>query len=85
MATLTLAVSTLTSSVTASDAKAAEVLSLVVQHFNGPVDGTNQEKLDFVVEQIVAWLNHTAQDQHVTNSMNDARETALTEDKSFGE
>lgn len=63
MARLTITAGPISSNATAEDAKAQEVLELFVAHMGGPTSGTNQEKLDFVVAEIIGFLRQVAQEE----------------------
>lgn len=84
MATLTITVGALTSTVNANNTKAAQILTLFVQEMNGPVNGTDQEKLDFVRDRIVAYLNDAARNRQRTNRALEAQATADSEVTSIG-
>lgn len=84
MADITINIGPLTSTRSAPNAKAAEVFRLVVEHYGGPVNGTDQEKLDFVMDAIVRWLSNSAKERHVVAAKEAARAAAAADDKSFG-
>jgi hypothetical protein len=60
MANLVISVGPVTSTRTASNTKAAEVLNLVVVAIGGPIAGTDQEKLDSVTAYLTQHLREVA-------------------------
>ena len=61
MAELSITVGPLTSTVMASNAKAQAVLTAYIGAYYGPLDGTPQEQLDWVVEKLQSHIVEVAQ------------------------
>ena len=64
MAELSISVGNLSSSVTASNAKAQAVLTAYMGAFYGPLDGTPQEQLDWIAGKLAAHIVEVAQDHN---------------------
>lgn len=76
MASLTISVGAITASVSANNAKAAEALDLFIANQNGPVEGTDQEKAQFVVDEWRKYIRDGARSQSVRVDMLAAQATA---------
>ena len=72
MADLSITIGPLTSTVTASNANAQAVLQKYIGAYYGPVDGTAQEQLDWVVEKLRAHIVEVARDHNRALKMADA-------------
>lgn len=60
MAAITVTVGALSGTKSASNAKAQVIMQAFVEEMNGPVNGTDQAKLDFIAARLVAYLEDTA-------------------------
>lgn len=78
MATLTLTVGSITATKTATNAKANEILSLFIESQGGPMDGTSQEKLDFVLNELANYLRGNARRMRILQDIRIAEGTANT-------
>jgi uncharacterized tellurite resistance protein B-like protein len=67
MASLTLTVGALTSTVTSGDAMATELLDLYAQALGVPANLTNQQRLNFVRDALVAHIRNTARQRRIYN------------------
>ena len=72
MANLSISIGTLTSTVTASNANAQSVLQKFIGAYYGPVDGTAQEQLDWVVAKLREHIVEVARDHNRALKMADA-------------
>lgn len=77
MASLTVTVGPVSGSVSADNGKASELLNLYIAARNGPVAGTNAEKLQFVAQSLVAYLRDVARNEHIRQELAAAEQTAI--------
>ncbi len=78
MATLTATVGTVTSTVTTSNANALAIINDFIIANNGPVSGTNQEKLEWYVRELAKHTKAVANAQGINTRIETEREAAKT-------
>jgi D-serine deaminase-like pyridoxal phosphate-dependent protein len=76
MATLTATVGAVTSTVTTTNANALAIIGDYVIANNGPVNGTNQEKLDWYVRELAKHTKAVANAQGIATLVEAERVTA---------
>ena len=79
MASFTLTVGQTTASRNANNTKAAQIIQLFIASQSGPVAGTDQEKADFVLEELVKYIRDNARRQSIKEKVALASGTANTE------
>jgi hypothetical protein len=79
MASLTLSAGATTSTFNANNAKVAELTDLFIAEMNGPVNGTNQEKADFVVAELVSYVREVARRRKIKAGRTAAEATVQSE------
>lgn len=86
MADITVKVGALTSSATISDAIAVEKINLYIEQRGGPTDAVNQEKIDWFVQDVAHYIDETAGERAISESLRLERERILEErrTKSWG-
>lgn len=77
MASITITVGPLTATKTAGDAAAQAILNDYIVAYNGPVNGTNQQKLDWIVTDLVRHIREVANGASVKAAKDAAEATAV--------
>lgn len=79
MASISITVGSWTGSVTGTDVKAQEVLTYFLRETGGPVDGTNQEKIDWVAHRLREYIVMTALVRKLHDAEQEARNVTTLE------
>lgn len=77
MASITITVGQVTATKNAGDAAAANILADYVAAYGGPVNGTNQQKLDWIVTDLVRHIREVANGASVKAAKDAAEATAV--------
>lgn len=76
MASITITVGPITATKTAGDAAAQAILADYIAAYNGPVNGTNQQKLDWIVTDLVRHIREVANGYNVKSAVDTTQTTA---------
>lgn len=76
MASITITVGPITATKTTTDATAQALLNDFIAAYAGPVNGTNQQKADWFVTQVVKYVREVANGQNVRSARDAAELTA---------
>lgn len=76
MASITITVGPVTATKTAGDAAAQAILADYIAAYSGPVNGTNQQKLDWIVTDLVRHIREVANGASIKAAKDAAEATA---------